>query len=44
MIIQMSRQTVYYPAPNYQATNYLSGSRRIRCFRHAVLVNRKSCK
>ena len=44
MIITMSRRTVYYPTSNYQATNLLSGSRRIRCFRNAVLVKRKSCK
>ena len=44
MIIQMSKRTVYYPASNYRTTNLLSGSRRIRCFRNAALVNRKSCK
>ena len=41
MIIQMSKRTVYYPASNYQATNLLSGSRRIRCFCNAILANRE---
>jgi hypothetical protein len=44
MIIQMSKRTVYYPASNDQAANLLGGSRRIRCFRKAALVNRKSYK
>ena len=39
MIISMLRRTVYYPASNYQAPKILSGSRSIRCFRNAILVN-----
>ena len=42
MIIQMAKQTVYFPASNNQTTNLPGGSRRIRWFRSAVLVNRKS--
>jgi hypothetical protein len=44
MIIQMTRQTVYFPALSNQTTNLLGGSRRVRWFRRAVLVNQKSIK
>jgi hypothetical protein len=44
MIIRMAKRTVYYPATQNQATDPLGGSRRVRLFRAAVLVNRKSVK
>jgi hypothetical protein len=44
MIIRMAKRTVYYPATKNQATDLLGGSRRVRSFRAAVLVNRKSLK
>jgi hypothetical protein len=44
MIIQMTKRTVYYPAPHYKATDLLGGSRRVRLFRTAVLVNGKRFK
>jgi hypothetical protein len=43
MIIRMAKSTVYYPVSKNQATDLLSGSRRVRCFRAAILVNRKGC-
>ena len=44
MIIQMAKRTVYYPAPSNKVTTLLGGSPRVRCFRTAILVNRKSVK
>ena len=44
MIIQIAKRTVYYPISKSQASDLLGGSRRVRCFRSAVLVNRKSFK
>ena len=44
MIIQIAKRTVYYPVSKNQASDLLGGSRRVRCFRAAVLVNRKSLK
>jgi hypothetical protein len=44
MIIQMTKRTVYYPAPHYKATDLLGGTRRVQIFRTAVLVNGKRFK
>ena len=44
MIIQIAKRTVYYPVSKNKATDLLGGSRRVRCFRATVLVNRKSLK
>jgi hypothetical protein len=43
MIIQMTKRTVYYPAP-LEATDLLGGTRRVQIFRTAVLVNGKRFK
>jgi hypothetical protein len=42
MIIQMTKRTVYYPAPHFKATDLLGGSRRVRFFPTAVLVTRET--
>ena len=44
MILQMTKRTVYYPAPHHEATNPLGKNRRVRCFRTAFLVNQKAFK
>jgi hypothetical protein len=44
MIVRMAKNTVYYPASKNQATDLLIGSRRVRSFRAAILVNPKSLK
>ena len=45
MIIQMTKRTVYYPAPHYKATDLLGGTRRVQIFRTgSVLVNGKRFK
>ena len=44
MIIQMAKRTVYYPVSKYQAIELLGSSRRVRSFRAAIVVNRKSVK
>jgi hypothetical protein len=44
MIMQIAKRTVYYPVSKNQANDLLVGSRRVRCFRAAIVVNRKSLK
>jgi hypothetical protein len=44
MIMQIAKRTVYYPVAKNRASDLLGGSRRVRCFRAAVVVNRKSLK
>jgi hypothetical protein len=44
MIMQIAKRTVYYPVSKNRASDLLGGSRRVRCFRAAVVVNRKSLK
>jgi hypothetical protein len=44
MIIQMTKRTIYYPAPISKATILLSGTRRVLFFRTAVLANGKHFK
>jgi hypothetical protein len=44
MIIQMTKHTVYYPAPLSKASILLSGTRRVLFFRTAVLANGKRFK
>jgi hypothetical protein len=44
MIIRIAKRTVYYPLSANQASDLLDGSRRVRVFRTAFLVNRKSSK
>jgi hypothetical protein len=44
MIIQMTKRTVYYPAPHYKVSDLLGGTRRVLIFRTAVLVNGKRFK
>jgi hypothetical protein len=44
MIIQIKKHSVYYPAPTSQMSGFVDLSRRVRRFRAAVLVNRKSLK
>jgi hypothetical protein len=44
MIMQIAKRTIYYPVSKNQASDLLGGSRRVRFFRAAVLVNRKSLK
>jgi hypothetical protein len=41
MIIQMTKRTVYYPAPYYKTADLPGGTRRVKIFRTAVLVNGK---
>jgi hypothetical protein len=41
MINQSTKQIVYYPAPHGRVTNLPGGSRRVRCLRTAVVVDRK---
>jgi hypothetical protein len=41
MIIQMTKQTVYYPESHYKATILLRGTRRVVFFRTAILLNGK---
>jgi hypothetical protein len=44
MIIQMGKRTVYYPVSRNRVNDLLVGSRRVRFFRAAALVDRKSLK
>jgi hypothetical protein len=44
MIIQSTMQIVYYPAPQGRTTILPGGTRRIRCLRTAVVVDRKGLK
>jgi hypothetical protein len=44
MIMQIAKRSVYYPVSKSRASDLLGGSRRVRCFRAAVLVNWKSLK
>jgi hypothetical protein len=44
MIIQMTKQTVYYPESRYKATILLRGTRRVVFFRTATLLNGKRSK
>jgi hypothetical protein len=44
MVVQMAKHTVYYPVSKNRASDLLVGSRRVRFFRAAVLLNRKNLK
>jgi hypothetical protein len=44
VIIQIAKQTIYYPVSKNRASDLLVGSRRVRFVRATALVNRKSLK
>jgi hypothetical protein len=44
MIIQIAKRTIYYPASKNRGSDLLVGSRRVRFFRAAALLDRKSLK